>query len=204
MPTVYDVKSIQISQIVDCLLAGGVVLLPTDTVYGLAVNPGFPQSVDRLYSLKNRPNSRKLPVMVSSAQDLPAMQIDVNDYAQRLLRSPYMPGPLSLVLGFEGRPQLPWLLGRDELAIRIPNDQRLLDVLGKTGPLFVTSANRHGQDTPENLPAVLEQLNGEPDMIIDGGIGKTIPSTIVNCRLNPPTIERLGMIPERELSQFFE
>jgi L-threonylcarbamoyladenylate synthase len=190
------------NEIVSCLLDGGIVLIPTDTVYGLAVIPCFQKSVDRLYNLKNRPHKKKLPVMISSIDDLESMKVDVNDCAKRLLLSSYMPGPLSLVLGFKSRPTLPWLHGRDELAIRIPDDQQLLEIIRKTGPLFVTSANKHGQSTPENLQEVLNQLDGEPDMIIEGGICKSIPSTIINCRLNPPVIERSGVISQLELFRF--
>ena len=91
------------------------------------------------------------------------------------------------------------LEGREEVAIRIPNDERLLAVLRATGPLLVTSANASGQDTPKNVGEILEQLNGQPDLAIDGGEIKTIPSTIVNCRLNPPKVEREGVIPTAEI-----
>ncbi len=83
-----------------------------------------------------------------------------------------------------------------EAAVRIPNDKCLLAVLRKIGPLLVTSANIHGSGTPENLTDVLEQLNGVPDLCVDGGVLHTIPSTLVNCRSIPPNIERIGAIPE--------
>jgi L-threonylcarbamoyladenylate synthase len=93
----------------------------------------------------------------------------------------------------------PWLAGRDEVAFRIPDDVRLLAVLRRTGPLFVTSANTHGAATPESLGDALAQLDGAPDLAIDGGTLDTVPSTLLNCRLHPPLVEREGAISQATL-----
>ena len=193
-----------VDKIADCLTAGGVVLLPTDTVYGLAILPGSEQSVDRIFSLKGRPRNVNLPIMVSSQGELAALGFDVNDTATRLLQSPLVPGSLTLAMGFRPGPRPGWLEGREEAAIRIPDDEWLLSVLRRTGPLLVTSANSHGTETPENLVDVLAQLHGVPDLAIDGGVLHTIPSTLVNCRLNPPVVERIGAIPEAEVMEFLK
>ena len=190
--TTYDQDMDTVQTIVDCLIGGGVVLMPSDTVYALAVLPTLERSIDRLYSLKERPRTFNLPIMVASSEDLEILGFDVNEPAKRLLRSPLVPGSLTIAMGFRSKDVPPWLEGRDEAAIRIPNDDRLLAVLRKTGPLLVTSANLHGLDTPENLADVLAQLRGAPDLAIDGGVLQTVPSTLVNCRLVPPVIERIG------------
>ena len=190
--------------IVNCLNGGGVVLLPTDTVYGLAVLPSFDRSVDRIFSLKGRPRNVNLPIMVSSQDELEALGFDVNVAATRLLRSPLVPGSLTIAMGFHNGPTPRWLEGRVEAAIRIPDDEWLLSVLRRTGPLLVTSANSHGRETPENLVDVLAQLQGAPDLAIDGGTLHTVPSTLVNCRLNPPVVERVGAIPEAEVMEFLK
>ena len=184
-----------IRQIVDCLLSGGVVALPTDTVYGLAVLPSCKPAVDRLYALKGRPVGQNLPVMVHSEEALDSLGVDLNTAARRLLGSNLVPGALTIAMGFKGAPTPGWLKGRDEVAVRIPDDAQLLAVLKETGPLFVTSANAHGRPTPNNLTNVLQQLDGAPDLAIDGGFIKTVPSTLVNCRLEPPVVEREGAIP---------
>jgi L-threonylcarbamoyladenylate synthase len=193
-----------VERIVDCLSTGGVVLLPTDTVYGLAVLPTFEQSVDRVYSLKRRPRYMNLPIMVSSQGELEALGFDVNDAATRLLRSPLIPGSLTLAMGFRPGAMPRWLEGREEAAIRIPDDNCLLSVLRRSGPLLVTSANLHGAETPENLADVLAQLHGVPDLAVDGGILRTIPSTLVNCRCDPPVVERIGAIPEAEVMEYLK
>lgn len=194
----------EIDEIVNFILKGGIVLIPTDTVYGLAVSPKFEESVKQIYALKRRPRQLNLPIMISSANELENIGIDINNCVKRLLQSPFMPGPLTLAVGFKDKPLVPWLVGREEVAIRIPNDERLLSILEKTGPLFVTSANIHGTPTPADVPCILAQLNGKPDKIIDGGLLKGVPSTLVNCRLNPPVIERHGNIPKAELLKFLE
>ena len=198
----WDMDTVQ--KIVACLLSGGVVLLPTDTVYGLAVVPTMEKSVDRLYSLKNRPKNLNLPIMVSSWEELEILGFDLNESVKRLLRSPLIPGSLTFVMGFRSGDVPHWLEERDEAAVRIPNDDCLQSVLRITGPLLVTSANLHGLETGENLADVLAQLRGVPDLSIDGGILHTIPSTLVNCRYNPPVIERKGAIAEVEVMEYLK
>lgn len=191
-----------IERVVDRIAAGGVVLLPTDTVYGLAASPNSEAAVDRVFALKGRPRNVNLPIMVSSQAQLEGLGLDVNEAAARLLRSPLVPGSLTLAMGFRDGPRPRWLEGRVEAAVRIPDDEWLLSTLGRTGPLLVTSANVHGVETPENLADVLAQLHGAPELAVDGGPLRTVPSTLVNCRLDPPVVERVGAIPEAEVLEY--
>ena len=188
--------------IVECLENGGVVLLPTDTVYGLAVSPNFDEAIDRLFKLKRRPRNVNLPIMVASDAELEALGFEVSESARRLLRSPLIPGSLTLAMGFSSDYRPAWLAGRDEAAVRIPNDERLLSVLRKAGPLLVTSANAHSAETPDNVADILAQLDGAPDLSIDGGTLRTTASTLVNCRIDPPAIERIGVVPESEVLKY--
>ncbi len=194
----------QVTEVVESLQQGGVVVIPTDTVYGLAVSPDFPDSVERLYALKQRPRHMNLPIMVADIAGMEALGVAINDRARRLLESEHVPGALTVAIGFVDQPTVPWLAGREEVAIRIPNDERLLAVLRSAGPLLVTSANASGQNTPKNVGEILEQLHGVPDLAIDGGEIKTIPSTIVNCRLDPPVVEREGVIPTAEIERLIK
>jgi L-threonylcarbamoyladenylate synthase len=191
-----------IDRIVECLETGGVVLLPTDTVYGLAVSPSFDESIDRLFALKRRPRNVNLPIMVASDAELEPLGFEVSESARRLLRSPLIPGSLTLAMGFSSDYRPAWLAGREEAAVRIPNDERLLSVLRKTGPLLVTSANAHSAETPDNIADILAQLDGAPDLAIDGGTLRTTASTLFNCRVDPPRIERLGVVPESEVLKY--
>jgi L-threonylcarbamoyladenylate synthase len=191
-----------IEEIVECLGSGGVVLLPTDTVYGLAVSPKFDESITRLFALKRRPRNVNLPIMVASDAELEPLGFEVSESALRLLRSPLIPGSLTLAMGFSSDYRPGWLTGREEAAVRIPNDERLLSVLRQTGPLLVTSANAHSADTPDNVADILAQLDGTPDLSIDGGTLRTTASTLINCRVDPPRIERIGVVPESEVLKY--
>jgi L-threonylcarbamoyladenylate synthase len=189
-----------IDKIANILLTGGVAMLPTDTVYGLAASPLHPTAVDRIFSLKNRPTKQNLPIMVASVKDMKAMGLDINAAIKKILSSHFVPGDITIVAGFKKKPLLNWLDGREEVAVRIPNHADLLKILEKTGPLMVTSANRHGNPTtPLTIDEVLADLNGAPDIAIDGGIVENVPSTIINCRENPPKIERNGRIKYDDL-----
>ncbi|WP_373815377.1 L-threonylcarbamoyladenylate synthase [Porphyromonas loveana] len=186
-----------VQKVVDVLHAGGVVLLSTDTVYGLAALPTERKAVDKIYTLKGRPTSMNLPIMVAEVRDLIALGLDIDTNATKLFGSTLVPGAITFILGFKTigiRPS--WLERREEVAVRIPNNSLLLSVLKRTGPLLVTSANKHGSfHSPNKVSEILKELNGKPDLIIEDEEGKEIPSTIINCRHTPPLIERSGLIP---------
>ncbi|MDO4707203.1 MAG: L-threonylcarbamoyladenylate synthase [Porphyromonadaceae bacterium] len=187
----------RVETIIETLNAEGVVLIPTDTVYGLAALPTKKRAVEKIYTLKARPGGMNLPIMVADTADLRALGLDVNITATKLFRSTLVPGAVTFILGFEPEGSRPsWLQGREEVAVRIPDNALLLSVLEQTGPLLVTSANRHGSPHPPNkVSEILKELNGAPDLVIEDGEGKEIPSTIINCRYTPALIERSGLIP---------
>ncbi|AJE46202.1 L-threonylcarbamoyladenylate synthase [Celeribacter indicus] len=189
-----------VAEIARCLTEGGVVLLPTDTVLGLAVSPARSDAVDRLYALKMRPRDKNLPVMVADAGQIAALGAEIPPAADALLASRFVPGALTLVFGLDQTRAPGWLAGRAEIAVRIPDDARLLAVLRETGPLLVTSANRSGAETPATTVEAAAQLAGAPDMTVPGSGSAAAPSTIVNCRLSPVKIERHGAIPAAEIA----
>ncbi len=189
-----------IKKVAECLLSGGVALIPTDTVYGLAVLPSDENATDKIYKLKQRPNNMKLPVMVADIKDIEKLGVFINQNSLKILNSDLVPGAITLVFGFSSGKRPFWLNLREEVAIRIPDDKQLLEILKITGPLFVTSANKHGiTGTYNNVKEILTELNGEPDIIVDNGIKNEIPSTIINCRLNPPVIEREGAVSKEKI-----
>ncbi|NKB53980.1 MAG: threonylcarbamoyl-AMP synthase [Rhizobiaceae bacterium] len=184
-----------------CLREGGVLLVPTDTVYGLAVLPTMPQSVARLFAIKSRPGSVNLPIMVADAEQLEALGAHVSKTARQLLKSEFVPGALTLVFGINAEAAPDWLKQRKEIAVRIPNDKFLLQLIGRTGPILATSANRHGFDTPAQVDDILVQLELQPDLAIDGGSVDTVPSTLVNCNVEPVVIERIGVVSQTEIER---
>ena len=183
---------------------GGVVLLPTDTVYGLAVSPDHDDAIDRLFVLKRRPRQRNLPVMVDSPVRLAPLGVRVGEGARRLLESDLMPGPLTVVLGFGREGPCSWLEGRHEVAVRIPSEPFMLDLLQAAGPLLVTSANLHGLPTMQTVADILLQLAREPALAVDGGRREGVPSSLVNCAVDPPVIEREGIVSQSRIREILE
>lgn len=188
-----------IKRTVGCLESGGVALIPTDTVYGLAVHPvAGASAVPKLFTMKRRPVGRNLPIMVSSVSQIKTLGAQVTAEAERLLAA-FSPGPLTVALGVDPALTPAWLAGRVEIGVRIPDYAFLLAVLERTGPLLVTSANLHSQATPEEVRDVLAGLDGVPDIVVDGGARMTVPSTLVNCNLPNPVVERAGAVPEEKI-----
>lgn len=194
-------EDVLLKNAINVLNEGGVLLLSTDTVFGLAANPFNEEAVAKIYQLKKRPLNMFLPVMVYDLLDLEKLGVEINNNLRKLLSSNLVPGAITFIIGLKNEEEKPlWLKNRKELAFRIPNNAFLLSLLKKFGALLVTSANLHGQTTiPNNIKDILAQLNGKPDLIIDGKKGKEIPSTIINCRTEPPIIERLGLISKETI-----
>jgi L-threonylcarbamoyladenylate synthase len=187
------------ARVSECVNGGGVVLMPTDTVYGLAVHPMQDGAIERLFAMKGRPRSRNLPIMVSSEEEIRNLGGVICEPAARLIDSRWFPGPLTLALGICRQKAPAWLAEREEAAFRMPDDAFLLAVLRLTGPLLMTSANFHAEDPRESVAAILSSLAGEPDLVVDRGDRATVPSTLVNCRAVPPVIERVGVVPTAEI-----
>lgn len=123
----------QLQLIVQTLNNDGVLLLPTDTVYGLAALASSQIAVEKIYTLKNRPKEMLLPIMVAGEEGLEALGLEVNEAAKKLLQSDLVPGAVSFVLGFKNEKKKPdWAKNLPDLAIRIPDDRLLLAVLRET------------------------------------------------------------------------
>jgi L-threonylcarbamoyladenylate synthase len=188
-----------VDAVADCLRAGGVVLLPTDTVYGLAAMPGLGDAARRIFELKSRPQSVSLPILISDPADVARLGGIISPSASRLLESPLVPGPLTLAVGIDPSSAPAWLAGRDEAAFRMPADDWLLEVLRVTGPILATSANIHAVPPKESVAEILAELAGEPDLAVDGGVRATVASTLVNCNRDPAAIERVGAVPAADI-----
>jgi len=186
-----------IERVVSSLLDGGVVLIPTDTVYGLAALPTRPDAVARIYELKHRPRERRLPVIVEDAEQVRALGLEWPESADRLAAA-FWPGALTIAVGVR-TPAVDWLAGRDEVGLRAPASELALAIARATGPFLMTSANMSGQATHPALADVLASLDGSPDVAIDGGELGAVSSTLVNTNLPEPVIERQGAIPAADI-----
>jgi len=191
-------------QIAAWLANGAIVIVPTETVYGLAIKPGIAASAQRVYELKARPRDFNLPVVIGAVEQLEELGVDFNDIAQRLARK-FWPGPLTLVMGFRDDVVRPaWLEDRVEVAIRFPDFPLLREVARIGGPMLLTSANAHGTGAKNVARDAIDSLHGEADYVIDGGTLSPTPSTIVNVRVVPAVIERIGALTEADLAEYVE
>ncbi|SFK06447.1 L-threonylcarbamoyladenylate synthase [Celeribacter neptunius] len=193
--------SVSAEQIAKTLAEGGVVLMPTDTVLGLAASPAHTTAVDRIYELKQRPRDKNLPIMVAGVEQIAGLGAVIPAPAVKLLNSAYVPGALTLVLALDPMRAPGWLMDRSEIAIRIPDNALLLEALRLAGPLMVTSANRSGAVTPATTDEARAQLEGTPDLTVPGKGAAPAPSTIVNCTLEPVRIERHGVVTDAEIRE---
>ena len=186
------------------LRAGGVAVVPTDTVYGLAARPTDAAAVQAVFRLKDRPLGMHLPVLAASADQVRALGVAFTRGAE-VLAERWWPGPLTMAFGFDAQLRRPnWLDGRAEVAVRIPDHDFLRALLEETGVLLVTSANRHGEPTPRVAEAVSTALGHAVDLVVDGGPLRDVPSTLVNVRGAEPSVEREGVITRAAVADALE
>lgn len=152
----------------DAVRRGELVVLPTDTVYGIAADAFSPDAVKALLEAKGRGREMPPPVLVSAPTTIDALAVAIPDWARVLVKE-FWPGPLTLVC--LQQPSLTWDLGdtRGTLAIRMPNDPVALAVLERTGPLAVSSANLTGRPAAKDADAAVEMLGELVTVVIDGG-----------------------------------
>ncbi len=187
-----------LSAAAEALAAGQVIGMPTDTVYGLAVDPTAPGATDRLFEAKRRPREVSLPVLVASKEQALLLTTAVPAAAQRLMDR-YWPGPLTLVL--PRQPQYSGDLGDDDLTIglRCPDHPLPRALAAKVGPIATTSANLHGQPTSETAQEVAQVFGETVAVVLDGGRCHGDPSTVVDCTGMDPHLLREGRIPWAEV-----
>ena len=186
------------------LCAGGVVVVPTDTVYGLAARPNDAGAVDTIYRIKGRPEGMPLPVLAASGEQVRALGVNYSDAASALAAR-WWPGPLTLAFAFDPHsPRPSWLEGRGEVAVRVPDHGFLRSLLARTGVLVVTSANRHGEPTPRAPRDVAFALGRDVGLVVDGGVLDEVPSTLVNVAGPEPVVEREGAIARGAVTDALE
>lgn len=173
---------------------GDLVVLPTDTVYGVAADAFDVEAVAGLVAAKGRGRDMPPPVLVGSVGALDGIAMNVPDVGRRLVEA-FWPGPLTLVC--VEQPSLVWELGaeRGTVAVRMPDHPLALDLLVETGPLAVTSANRTGEPAPTTMADAEEQLADQVGVYLDGGATPgPVPSTMVDLTGRTPRVLRLGAL----------
>lgn len=179
---------------------GGVVAIPTDTVYGIAASLSHPAALDRVYVIKGRPEHQPLPVLVSSSDEIERIAEGISpDIA--LLLDIYWPGPLTIVL--QARPGMPARVtaGGTTIGVRMPNHPLAIEVIAKAGgAIACTSANRSGEPPACDANDVAARLGTQLDLILDGGIAPGgVASTVIAVHGTEIQILREGAIPAERI-----
>jgi L-threonylcarbamoyladenylate synthase len=184
-----------VTEALEVLRKGGLVAFPTDTVYGLGARVDDEEAIGRLYQVKKRLADNPIPVLVSTITDIKQVALSMPSSARKLAAA-FWPGPLTLVVW--RRSDVSILLSTEStVGVRMPDQKVALSLLDAIGPLAVTSANLSGMPNACTAEAVLDNLGGSIELILDGGeTPGGIPSTVVDCTQDEPQILRAGPIHE--------
>jgi len=171
------------------LKGGGVVIYPTDTVYGLGANVFHDEAVKKIYSLKNRPIHKPISVCLSKVEDIYKIAI-LNRDAHKMVQKLF-PGPYTLI--FEKKEQFKSkVTNSNRIGIRIPDNQICREI-SLNFPITTTSANISGDVAPKSVEDAQNSLGDEIELIIDSGpCPRKLPSTVVDMTQSPPKILRHG------------
>jgi len=179
---------------------GGVIVYPTDTVYGLGCNPFDQEAVRRVFKIKGE-RTKPLPILASNIKEVEKIA-QITEKTQKLAKK-FWPGPLTMVL--HKKPLLPEIVTckLDSVAVRVPNHDTALELIRLSGGLLIgTSANKTGKQPPRTASEAVEQIGEEVDLILDGGptpLGAS--STIIDLTTEKPRILRHGPIRIEDISK---
>jgi L-threonylcarbamoyladenylate synthase len=187
-------RSAGIAAAVAAVLQGELVVLPTDTVYGIGADAFRPGAVQSLLNAKGRGRDMPPPVLVGSVRAANALVEDLGPYGQELIDE-FWPGGLTLIC--RSSRSLKWDIGETKgtVAVRMPQNQVALDLLAQTGPMAVSSANLTGQPAATTAEGAREQFGEAVAVYLDGGpCGTDVPSTIVDLTGDMPRLLRGGAV----------
>ncbi|WP_328996910.1 L-threonylcarbamoyladenylate synthase [Kribbella sp. NBC_01245] len=184
---------------VDAIEAGELVVLPTDTVYGLAADAFKAEAVQRLLDTKGRGRDMPPPVLISVVDTMDALATDIPEAGRELCKA-FWPGPLTVIC--HAQTSLMWDLGETQgtVALRVPDQADTRELLSRTGPLAVSSANLSGQPAATDVYDAERQLGDAVAVYLDGGVSpKGEPSTIVDLTGDIPNVVRVGALSVEDL-----
>ncbi|MEU6478446.1 L-threonylcarbamoyladenylate synthase [Streptomyces sp. NPDC047017] len=178
---------------------GELVVLPTDTVYGIGADAFSAEAVGELLAAKGRGRNMPSPVLIGSPNTLHGLVTDFSEPAWELVDA-FWPGALTLVARHQ--PSLQWDLGetRGTVAVRMPLHPVAIELLNEFGPMAVSSANLSGHPAPETCEAAQEMLGDSVSVYLDGGpTPGNVPSSIVDVTREVPVLLRAGALSAEEL-----
>ena len=188
------------AEAIEVLRRGGIVALPTDTVYGIGVALDVPGGIERLFQVKRRPPDRGIVLLLDAASQ--AASIGVMGAAASALADACWPGGLTVVVPQRPDVPLPAALtgGTPTIGLRVPDHDAPRALAAAVGPLPTTSANVSGLPEARDAQEILSQLGEGADLILDGGAARGgLPSTVIDCTGERPLVLRDGAIPVARL-----
>ncbi len=191
----------RIETAVNCIKSGGIIAVPTDTVYGIGADPFNLEAVQKLYTLKGRPDEKPIPLVLGSTEDVQMVAQNLTGFFYHLTNR-FWPGGLTIIV--EAKNLLPDLTaGGNTVGLRIPNQPLLLRILQEFGgPLAITSANLSGTPAATSPSEFRQELSSQLDYIVDDGKTlNSIPSTVYDISISPPIVHRNGVISAETLEK---
>lgn len=176
------------------LMRGECVVMPTDTVYGVAANPFVPKGITSLLAAKRRDRDMPIPVFVPNLDSALALSYQVSDQA-KLVMEKFWPGAITLIT--KAHPTLKWDLGNADgtIALRIPLQRTALELLTETGPLGVTSANLTGEPAATDIESAQRKFGNSVSVYLDtGATSGEFASTIIDASQAQLRVVRVGVI----------
>lgn len=190
----------ELNECINILRNDGVIVFPTETVYGIGANAQSNIAVEKIFDIKQRPKQKAINIMVSDINEISKYAIIKNELEKKIIQK-FMPGPITIIL--EKKDNIPDIVTakNKKIGIRIPNNSIALKIL-KTSkiPLAVPSANISGKQSGTSINAIKQDFDGKVDVFIDGGNSKIgEPSTIVEIVNSEIIIHREGKISKEEI-----
>lgn len=208
-----DISKKQLVEATEILSSGGIVAIPTETVYGLAADATNPAALIKIFAAKNRPADHPLIVHIANVDQLAHWAKEIPNYAHKLAAA-FWPGPMTLILKKQDQVLDIITGGQNTVGLRVPQHpiaQKILRSLNAGNStnqaigLAAPSANSFGQISPTLAEHVQQDLGSKIDLIIDGGICSVgIESTIIDCTSDQPRILRPGMISEEDINNILD
>jgi len=180
--------------IIDCLLSGGIIIYPTDTIYGLGCDIFQHKAIERICLIKNiDPRKAQLSFVCHDLSDLSKYSKSISTPVYRMLRN-FLPGPYTFIL--PASKEVPKILKskKDTIGLRIPDNTIAATLVKELGhPVLSTSLPGQQVEEYTDPEIIYEKFKNLVDIVIDGGIGGMTPSTIVDCTTEPPLLVRQGL-----------
>lgn len=197
-----DIEDKKLKEVANIIKDGGIVIFPTETVYGIGVNGLKETAIKKLYEVKQRPINKPISLLVNSIEMIEKVAKDITEIEYDLIKK-FLPGPLTIVL--KKKDIVPDIVtaGFDTVGIRMPENeiaQKLVEYAGV--PIATPSANISGKPSGTNLKEIMKDFNNKVDYFIDGGVSKIgVASTIVQVINGNPYILRKGKISEEQIME---